>query len=75
MTIKLNDHNYLLWVKAFTVFLGIHRKVKHIIDDPPSPKDPTYNDWLATEYMVILLFNSMESNITLKVIFLTSKNI
>ena len=38
---------------------------------PPS-KDPTYDDWLATDYGVTLwLVNSMESNITSDVMFLT----
>ena len=71
-TIKLNGTNYLLWAKPFTVFLGTHRKIKHIIDDLSSPKDPYYDDWFTIDCSVISwLVNSMESIIASDVMFLT----
>ena len=51
---------------------GSHYKVKHITDDPPSPKDSMYDDWLAIDFRVTTwLINNMESNIVSDVLFLT----
>ena len=58
---------------AFTVFIGVQWKVKHITDAPPIAKDPTYDDWFAFDCGVISwLVNNMEPNIVLDVLFLTS---
>ena len=43
-SIKLNGKNYLLWSQAFETFLGAHRKIRHLTNDPPDAKDTTYED-------------------------------
>lgn len=69
---KFNGKNYLLWAKVLTIFLGAHRKLKHIIEDPPFPNEFNYEDWFVADYGVISwLVNSMEKNIALGVMFLT----
>ena len=53
MSIKLDDRNYLIWVKSIQVFLDTDKKIKHITYNPPDVKTAEYNDWLASDYGVI----------------------
>ena len=52
-SIKLNGRNYLIWAKSIQVFLGAHKKIKHITQDPSDVKSAEYDDWLASDYGVI----------------------
>ena len=68
---KLNEKNYLLWSKSFTMFLGAHRKIKHITQNLSSTKNLTYDDRFTTDCGVISRFvNIMEENITVALMFL-----
>ena len=52
-SIKLDGRNYLIWAKSIQVFLGTHKKIKHITQDPPDVNSTEYDDWLASDYGVI----------------------
>ena len=72
-SIKLNGKNYLLWSKSFQVFLDVHQKILHITYDPPDVKDPTYDDWFASDCRVISwLVNSIDKQISCGVLMLAS---
>ena len=76
-TIKLYGKNYLIWAKSIQVFLGAHKKIKHITQDSPNINAPEYEDWLASDYGIITwLVNSMEPEISRGVVMLpTAKKI
>ena len=42
-TVKLNDSNYLRWVQSFCLFVGLHKKQKHVTDDPPTKGTTAYD--------------------------------
>ena len=73
MCIKLDGKNYIIWAKSIQVFLGAHKKITHITQDPPNVKASEYDDWLTSDYSVIMwLVNSMEPQISCGVIMLST---
>lgn len=56
IAIKVNGDNYLLWSQYSCVFVGVQRKIGHLLDRPPDTKDPSYYDWLANGYCIIIWF-------------------
>ncbi|XP_020243477.1 uncharacterized protein LOC109821726 [Asparagus officinalis] len=48
-------------------------KLPHLLASPPPTSDPTYNSWLSSDYYVMTwLLNSMETQISSSVMFLTT---
>ena len=69
---KLNDSNYLLWVQAFRMFIGVQNKLAHLLQSSLATTDLTYAIWLSGDYCVMIwLLNSLEEKISSNVMFLT----
>ncbi|KAF9602845.1 hypothetical protein IFM89_031705 [Coptis chinensis] len=58
---RLNGNNYLSWSYAVEHFIRAKKKSKILTGDPPDSTDLTYEDWMASNSMVLTwLWNSME---------------
>ena len=72
-TVKLNGSNYLLWAQTFRIFIGVQRKLAHLLQNSHATSDPTYIIWLTGDYSVMTwLLNSLEEKISGSVTFLTT---
>jgi len=70
---KLNGSNYLLWAKAFRIFISTHNKLAHLLQSPPTTTHPIYVTWLSGDYFVMTwLLNSLKMKISGSVMFLTT---
>ncbi|KAF9592209.1 hypothetical protein IFM89_012785 [Coptis chinensis] len=68
---RLNGNNYLSWSYAVEHFIRAKKKSKILTDDPPNSNDSTYEDWMASNSMVLTwLWNSMEPKVLTNVQFL-----
>lgn len=76
-TIKQNGDNYLLRDPLFSVFVWAQRKNLHLVDCLPDVEDPSYLDWLANDYCVIIrLLNNMKEKVIYGIMLLkTAKKI
>ncbi|KAL5709075.1 hypothetical protein ACHQM5_019801 [Ranunculus cassubicifolius] len=74
---KLNGDNYLQWSYAVVHYIRAKKKLKILTDDALSSSDPTYEDWMASNSMVLTwLWHSMESKVLTNVQFLpTAKQV
>ncbi|KAF9589938.1 hypothetical protein IFM89_029554 [Coptis chinensis] len=74
---RLNGNNYLSWSYAVEHFIRAKKKSKILTGDPPDSTDPTYEDWMASNSMVLTwLWNSMEPKVLTNVQFLpTAKRV
>lgn len=64
---KLNDTIYLLWVQSFRLLVRLHKKLKHITNDPLVKSATPYDDWVASDYSVITwLLNSIDEKVNVK---------
>ncbi|KAF9604529.1 hypothetical protein IFM89_007650 [Coptis chinensis] len=58
---RLNGHNYLSWSYVVEHFIRAKKKSKILTGDPPDSTDPTYENLMASNSMVLTwLWNSME---------------
>ncbi|XP_042056533.1 uncharacterized protein LOC121801150 [Salvia splendens] len=72
-TIKLNGSNYMLWSRAFLLFLGSQKKKSHVQTAPPATTDANYDTWYADDYSVMTwLLNSLEPAISQNIMYLDS---
>ncbi|XP_057799090.1 uncharacterized protein LOC131014928 isoform X1 [Salvia miltiorrhiza] len=70
-TIKLNGSNYLLWSRAFLLFLGSQKKKTHVLSDPVASTDLKYDAWSADDCAVMTwLLNSLEDSVSKNIMFL-----
>lgn len=70
-TIKLNGSNYLLWSRAFLLFLGSHKKCNHVLSGAPAKIDPKYEAWSANDGSVMTwLLNIMDESVGKNIMFL-----
>ncbi|KAF9615798.1 hypothetical protein IFM89_026469 [Coptis chinensis] len=59
-------NNYLSWSYAVEHFIHAKKKSKILTSDPPDSTDLTYEDWMASNSMVLTwLWNSMEPKVAL----------
>ncbi|KAF9615537.1 hypothetical protein IFM89_024164 [Coptis chinensis] len=59
---RLNGNNYLSWSYAVEHFIRAKKKSKILTDDPPNSNDSTYEDWMASNSMVLTwLWNTSET--------------
>ena len=62
---------YLLWAHVFHIFIGAQNKLAHLLQPPPTGKDPTYVTWLTGDFSVMTwLFNILEEKISDSAMFL-----
>ncbi|KAG6385467.1 hypothetical protein SASPL_154302 [Salvia splendens] len=72
-TIKLNGSNYMLWSRAFLLFLGSQKKKSHVQTAPPATTDANYDTWCADDCSVMTwLLNSLEPAISQNIMCLDS---
>ncbi|KAH6798462.1 hypothetical protein C2S51_034946 [Perilla frutescens var. frutescens] len=70
-TIKLNGSNYLLWSRAFLLFLGSQNKRNHVLVAPPAATDATFTTWSQSDCSVMTwLLNSMDESVSKNIMFL-----
>jgi hypothetical protein len=70
---KLNGLNYLAWAHAVKIFLQGKRMLKYLTDNPPNKKDPTYEDWMSGDSVVMgWLWHSMKPHVSTAVEFCDS---
>lgn len=50
---KLSYHNYTIWCKYMHIALEGRGRLNHIIDVPPSPSNPTYQQWKQQDSVVL----------------------
>ncbi|KAG6400916.1 hypothetical protein SASPL_137761 [Salvia splendens] len=72
-TIKLNGSNYMLWSRAFLLFLGSQKKKSHVQTAMPVTIDANYDTWCADDCSVMTwLLNSLEPAISQNIMCLYS---
>jgi len=74
---RLNGRNYLKWSQIVKTFLKGKGKINHLMDNPPSPKDPKFTLWDEEDSMIMLwIWNSIMLEVCGPCMFLvTAKDI